>query len=309
MASSGDKIVPGGEEGVQVDFTESAIDAHFLLRGGRPNYENKMFSKAQVEALTVLCDTIFPSLDSEDDQLKSFYGTSASQTGIPQHLAGYMSQRLVHAALGLLRLSLWLLSTWYGTFILCGRLSLSCHFPFFQRFSQILQHRREEIMLSWSHSYWYLLRLLFKGVKFLCCLSFYTKVNEKNENPSWKTMGYYGPDPELSERSKEVPSPCKGPLHDKVIDLDKYNINIADVLLKAGCEVDQGASNLERLWNRKGKKQNQTTTVKCDVVVVGSGSGGGARKGGAQSNCCGKGKILCKEGVILTGRAIAGSDV
>ncbi|KAH9288140.1 hypothetical protein KI387_032257 [Taxus chinensis] len=189
MASSGDKIVPGGDEGVQVDFTESAIDAHFLLRGGRPNYENKMFSKAQVEALTALCDTIFPSLDFEDDQLKSFYGTSASQTGIPQHM------------------------------------------------------------------------------------------NEKNENPSWKTMGYCGPDPKLSERSKEVPSPCKGPLHDKVIDLDKYNINIADVLLKAGCEVDQGASNLERLWNRKGKKQNQTTTVKCDVVVVGSGSGGGVVAG------------------------------
>ncbi|KAH9331226.1 hypothetical protein KI387_003334, partial [Taxus chinensis] len=132
----------------------------------------------------------------------------------------------------------------------------------------------------------------------------FNMVNEKNENPSWKTMGYCGPDLELSERSKEVPSPCKGPLHDKVIDLDKYNINIADVLLKAGCEVDQGASNLERLWNRKGKKQNQTTTVKCDVVVVGSGSGGGVvagvlAKAGHRVIVVEKGKYFARKGLSL----------
>jgi len=91
-----------------------------------------------------------------------------------------MSERLVHAAVGLMKLSLWLLSTWFGTFILCGRLSLCNHFPFFRRFSQILQPRREEILLSWSHSSWYLFRLLFKGIKFLCCLAFYTKVRIKN---------------------------------------------------------------------------------------------------------------------------------
>ncbi|GLJ12149.1 hypothetical protein SUGI_0185470 [Cryptomeria japonica] len=282
---------------------ESAMDAHFLLRGGRPSYENKKYSEAQMEALTALCDTLFPSLDhhaiskndpQENDEIKSFYGTSASQAGIPLHLAGYMSERLVHASLGLLSLALWLLSTWYGTFILCWRLSLSSHFPYFQRFSQVVQYRREKIMLSWSHSYFYLFRQLFKGIKFLCCLTFYTKVDEKNENPSWKAMGYCGPDPELlTQRRKEA---TKGPLHDKVIDMQDVAVNnITETLRKAGCEVTEGSSG-------KGEKKEKSITIKCDVVVVGSGSGGGVVAG-----------VLAKAGhkviVVEKGKYFARNDL
>lgn len=93
MGSYDEKIAPTGDESVQIDMEESAMDAHFLLRGGRPSYENKKYSKAQMEALKALCDTLFPSLDhhaisnsDEEDALKSFYGTSASQAGIPLHV-------------------------------------------------------------------------------------------------------------------------------------------------------------------------------------------------------------------------------
>ncbi|XP_057824869.2 long-chain-alcohol oxidase FAO4A [Cryptomeria japonica] len=302
MGSYGEKIAPSGAEPFQNDMKESAMDAHSLLRGGRPSYENKKYSEAQMEALTVLCDTLFPSLDNhavsnsdEEDALKSFYGTSASQAGIPLHVAGYMSERLAHASLGMLSVGLWLLSTWYGTFMLCGRSSLSCHFPYFQRFSQVGQHRREEIMLSWSHSSFYLFRLLFKAIKCLCCLTFYTKVDEKNENPSWKAMGYCGPDPELlSQRRKEA---TRGPLHDKVIDLqDVAETDIANTLHKAGCEVIEGMS------PGKGKKKEKAITIKCDVVVVGSGSGGGVVAG-----------VLAKAGhkviVVEKGKYFARNDL
>lgn len=289
MDSSG-KNHEGDSEAVAIDLSQLSTGVHDLLRGGRPNYENKMFSESQMEALTALCDTLVPSLDldgmsngnnaRDNDELRSFYGISASSAGIPDHLAGYISERLMHVAVGLMKLSLWLLSTWFGTFIMCGRLSLCSHFPFFQRFSQILQHRREEILLSWSHSYWYLFRLLFNGIKFLCCLAFYTKVDGKNKNPSWGAIGYCGPDPEVSKDMKDP----DGPLHDKVIDLDLAGDNIVNTLRNAGCTVIEGSSELERLWKRNmrnksdGRKKKEIT-IKCDVVVVGSGTGGGVVAG------------------------------
>lgn len=278
---------------VASDLSQSSKGVHDLLRGGKPNYENKLFSESQMEALTALCDALVPSLDldgitnsnnaQDNDELRSFYGVSASSAGIPDYFAGYMSERLMRADVGLMKLALWLLSTWFGTFILCGRLSLCSHFPFFRRFSHILQHRREEILLSWSQSYWYMFRLLFKSIKFLCCLAFYTKVDEKNENPSWRAIGYCGPDPEVSKNMK-ITRDSDGPLHDKVIDLDLAGDNIINTLRNAGCTVIEGCSQLERLWKgrmrrKSDSRKKQSITIKCDVVIVGSGTGGGVVAG------------------------------
>lgn len=88
----------------------------------------------------------------------------------------YLSGKLQHVMLGLLRLGLWLLSTWYGTLILCGYKSMSSRFPYFHKFSQLELRRREEIMKSWSSSYIYLLRQLFVGVKFIVMLAHFTQV-------------------------------------------------------------------------------------------------------------------------------------
>lgn len=91
-------------------------------------------------------------------------------------LGGYFSGKLRHPLLWLLRMVLWLLSTWYGTFILCGRKSLSSQFPYFQRFSQVDVKRREEIVVNWSISYFYHIRILFRTMKFLVHLIFFTQV-------------------------------------------------------------------------------------------------------------------------------------
>ena len=88
----------------------------------------------------------------------------------------YLAARMQHRLQWLLRLALWLLSTWYGTFILCGTKGLSCRFPFFRKFPDIEQRRREEIMLWWSSNSFYLYRLLFRGLKFMVALFYFTQV-------------------------------------------------------------------------------------------------------------------------------------
>lgn len=97
---------------------------------------------------------------------------------MPLQLGGLISERLKHPKKWLMRLALWLLSTWIGTFILCGRGSLSTQFPYFQSFAQVSQQKREEIVVSFSLSYFHLLRMFFKTIKLLTLLVFFTQVNK-----------------------------------------------------------------------------------------------------------------------------------
>lgn len=93
-------------------------------------------------------------------------------------LGGMISERLKHPRLWLTRFTLWFLSTWMGTFILCGRASLRSQFPYFQRFSEVPLEKREQIVLSWSLSYFSLIRMLFLSMKFLTLLLFFTQVSQ-----------------------------------------------------------------------------------------------------------------------------------
>ena len=76
----------------------------------------------------------------------------------------------------LLLLSLWLLSTWFGTFILCGMLSLSTKFPFFHSYPELSLLKQQKVMQSWSLSYLRPLRMLFRTIKLLTLLVFFTQV-------------------------------------------------------------------------------------------------------------------------------------
>jgi len=85
-------------------------------------------------------------------------------------------ERVQHPKKWLIRLTLYLLSTWIGTFILCGLPSISPSFPYFLRFSQISQSKREQIVFSWATSFFYLLRMLFKSIKLVIPLVFFSQV-------------------------------------------------------------------------------------------------------------------------------------
>ncbi|XP_011078909.1 long-chain-alcohol oxidase FAO4A-like [Sesamum indicum] len=256
-------------------------------------YKSSHFSCGQMEALSALCDTLLPSVDV-DGQLhpsfhRQFYQTSASMTATPHHVAELLGGKIEHPKIYLGRLAVGLLSTRIGTFVLCGRKSLCPKFPYFQTFSEVPYEEREQILRSWSTSNFLLLRILFTALKFFTLLLFFTQVNEKGENLSWKAIGYCGPDPGCAKTrilKTSGPQECEekedgasqdelfGPLYKGIINLDQSREEALHKLQSLGFPVSTPHSR-----NRRLMSLNPSFIVKCDAVVVGSGSGGGVVAG------------------------------
>ncbi|XP_058103747.1 long-chain-alcohol oxidase FAO4A-like isoform X2 [Magnolia sinica] len=111
--------------------------------------------------------------------------------------------------------------------------------------------------------------------------------DEKNENPSWKAIGYCGPDPDFINQRRQAQLPEEegtkqgeeaeaerlGPLHRALVDMENPKGIILENLQKAGFTVS--------VHNCKGKNPSPLSplTISCDAVVVGSGSGGGVVAG------------------------------
>ncbi|KAJ8650658.1 hypothetical protein MRB53_003681 [Persea americana] len=254
---------------------------HRLLRGGRFPYANKL-SAREMMSLTAICDTFLPSMDisgTGDESLATFYATSASMAGTPESLGGFLSGRLEHPAISLLRVGLWFLSTWYGTFVMCGFASLSSHFPYFQSFPQLPLKTREKILQSWNFSYFSLLSMFSKCLKYLTLRIFFSQVDENNYNPSWKALGYCGPDPDFTNQTQEAASVSEeelfGPLCKALVDLQNPKQVLLQTFQKAGFPVSV-PSNLRRTIL---SPQPPCLTISCDAVVVGSGAGGGVVAG------------------------------
>lgn len=263
---------------------ENGIQTHRLLRGGKFPYVNTLSSR-QMESLTAICDAFIPSIQvfsgKDDDGDAAFFATSASMTATNENLGGFLSGRVEHPAIPLLRLALWFLSTWYGTFAMCGLASLSSKFPYFQSFPQLPRQRREEILRSWSLASTFLHTMMFDCLKYITLRIFFSQVDENNSNPCWKAMGYCGPDPDFTrkqtaetearERTKEE---RHGPLHRGLVDMENpATVAMSETMRRAGipvsipCHLEMERKTLPRL------------TIGCDAVVIGSGSGGGVVAG------------------------------
>ncbi|KAK1307135.1 Long-chain-alcohol oxidase FAO4A [Acorus calamus] len=265
---------------VDLTLRSNSDDRHGVLFDGRER-NAKTLSSREMDSLTAIADTLLPSMSiditaSRDVSHLALYRTSASMIGTP-HLCGeYMVSKLQHAMLGMLRLALWLLGTWYGTVILCGTKSMSWRFPFFRRLSQLEPRRREEILLSWSFSSFYLFRLLFKGMKFLILLIHFTQVNEKGQNPTWDGIGYCGPDPDFICKAQEKPSLDEKeddhPLRKALVDMEESPM---DALAMAGITFSSAIHRTDKTTFSPMTPK----TIRCDAVVVGSGSGGGVVAG------------------------------
>ncbi|CAL1386681.1 unnamed protein product [Linum trigynum] len=252
---------------------ETAAEYCSRQRPAGDNDHSSQLSAREMEALTALCDTFLPSITmtaakTVDPSVAAFYQTSASMAGTPQRIGRIISERLEHPKVWLVRLAFWLLSTWIGTFLFCGRKSICGRFPFFLSFPQIPLQGREQILLNWSQSYFFLLRMLFKTLKLIILLVFFSQVDEQNENPAWKAIGYPGPDPAAADdhhhstTKEDIYGPlCRGLIH---MNLPK-NI-VADCLHRSGFPAT--------ICRATG-----TFNIKCDAVVVGSGSGGGVIAG------------------------------
>ncbi|GLT81034.1 hypothetical protein SLA2020_524420 [Shorea laevis] len=268
-----------------------------LLCGGEQLLYINSLSSREMESLTAICDTFLPSLDvdisaaGDDTGVADFFGSSASMTGTPERLGGLMSERLNHPKKWLIRMALWMLSTYIGTLILCGRRCLSTDFPFVLTFSQLPQQKKEEILRSWSTSCFHLLRMLFKAMKLLTLVIFFTQVDEKNENLSWKAIGYPGPDPDFKtqkgqrykqngegngkskdEHVIDEKEELLGPLYRGIINLKHPREAVVDDLRRRGFPVSVCTKNTKP---PAGLSNCPSFIIHCDAVVVGSGSGGG----------------------------------
>ncbi|KAL8138704.1 hypothetical protein V2J09_004705 [Rumex salicifolius] len=270
------------EESRAIDLEKQRL---FMEKKG--NYVN-MLSWREMDSLTALCDTFLPSVNPPNDAVRiprvvtvddptvKFFNTSASMAGTPDYIGGLISQRL-RSHVFLTRLTLFFLSTWIGTLILCGKSSLSSKYPFFHKFSELDHETRQKITISWSSSCIKHLRMLFLGIKSLILLAFFTQVDDNNENPSWKAIGYCGPDPDFQAQSTETPkSPPSsledmtfGPLHRCFVNMSSPRETVAQSLRLSGFQVS--------VHPQSPKKP--AMTIRCDAVVVGSGSGGGVVAG------------------------------
>ncbi|KAG0627677.1 hypothetical protein M758_2G219900 [Ceratodon purpureus] len=221
--------------------------------------------------------------------MSAFYGCSASDMGIPEDIAGLLSVLLKPKLLVAIRVFLWLLSTRLGTVILGGRASLIWQFPFCQSFSNLPRSNQETILRRWSLSMFASLRAVYKLFKMITMWAVYTKIEKNGHNRNWKAIGYCGADPQVI-RDRKSSSGCncapRDVLKDIVIETQAAGKSLVKVLDRAGVAVLDDISPLKKLATTKTKRttaipsrlensaQNEVG-ISCDIVVVGSGSGGG----------------------------------
>ncbi|CAK7327285.1 unnamed protein product [Dovyalis caffra] len=246
-------------------------ESHPLLRGGR-NRESKYshgFSSAEMETLSSLCETILPSvspitdLDGKQNQptkaVQAFYRASASQKPTPDEVAELIMKRGLPAAVFLVRLGLWLLSTRLGTFLLCGSLCFGEKWPYIKSFSSISLDKREKVLQKWfKHRFFTPIRIFFAYVKVLSLYVFFSRVGENGDNPAWEAIEYHvGTDKNPDQVPKERP------LQKGLIDTNQEtDSTLLNSLTEKGLKVTQDPR--KNLYKIKG-----------DVVIVGSGCGGG----------------------------------
>eukprot|EP00250_Pteridium_aquilinum_P021541 c25160_g1_i1 orf=131-2668(-) len=185
---------------------------HPLLRGGQPVLPHG-FSKAQMEAFAAVCDTLFPSLSSdeylaslklvsdiqrykalskhEQQLLEDYLQLSASDINLPTEAAGYMTKLLKLSQARRIHLALWLLTTRLGTLILGGKHAIiATSFPFIFNFASLPQHKRHELLRSLSQSWVYFKQELFQFFKGFVCWSMFTKVDAFGVNPMFEAINY-----------------------------------------------------------------------------------------------------------------------
>ncbi|KAM0004147.1 putative long-chain-alcohol oxidase [Helianthus debilis subsp. tardiflorus] len=254
-------------------YDERERECHPLLRGGErdEDYKNGSLCSSEMESLSSLCEVILQplplnSLDhahhgnkKKEESIHLFSTLSGSQHSVPKKVANLIAKRGFLEAVMVVRLVLKLLSTRLGTLFVAGSLCLSHQWPYINKFSEIPLHKREKIVQKWfKHSFLTPIRLGFVFIKSLCLFVFFSQADEKSNNPSWEAIGYH------VDINKDLPNdPKERPLQKGMVEtMDETDDSLVTSLMQKGLDVTENL------------KEN-ICTVKCDVVIVGSGCGGG----------------------------------
>ncbi|KAF6145590.1 hypothetical protein GIB67_037623 [Kingdonia uniflora] len=236
---------------------------HPLLRGGRRDGKKGYahgFSLSELQSLTSICQTLLPSTHeslSNGDIDQSFM-SSASQKTIPDEVEELLMKRGLPEAVFVVKLVLKLLSTRLGTLLLCGSLSFKKSFPYINKFSDISLENRERVLQRWSReTYFTTLRIIFVMLKIFCFFIYLSRTTEDSQNPAWDAMGYQ------LEKEHPIKPKKERPLQKGIVETSyESDTTLVNSLAEKGLKVTED------------RKLN-VFKIECDVVIVGSGCGGG----------------------------------
>ncbi|KAL6292269.1 hypothetical protein ACE6H2_000411 [Prunus campanulata] len=251
-------------------------ECHPLLSGGRRSGEHGKyshgFSSAEMQSLASVCEALLPALplndfcfEGKEEQptnkaVQSFQKASGVQTPIPDEVAELLVKRAFIEAVVLVRVVLWVLSTRLGTLLLCGSLCFGERWPFILNFSSLSLEKREGLLQKWfKHRFLTPIRLAFVYIKFLCLYIFFSRVDKNAENPVWQAIGYH-----VDTDDQNTPTaPKERPLQKGIIEtIYETDTTLLHSLAEKGLTV-------------RHDPQENLYKIECDVVVVGSGCGGG----------------------------------
>ncbi|KAH9681915.1 hypothetical protein WN943_029147 [Citrus x changshan-huyou] len=245
-------------------------NCHPLLSGRRSKAEkhNHGLSSAELLSLASLCEVFLPTLPSVSSEgkedrpsqaLESFYKASGAQAPVPDKVAEIVVKRLLTEGVILIRVVLLMLSTKLGTLMLCGSLCLSEKWPYINNFSSMSLEKREKVLQKWFKNWIFTpVRIAFFILKIFCLFVFFSQLDENGKNPAWEAIDYHAEnDEDVSEVQQERP-------------LEK---GIVETMYETGSTIVQSLTQ-KGLQVTKDSKQN-VYKIKCDVVIVGSGCGGG----------------------------------
>ncbi|KAL7113136.1 hypothetical protein ACP275_04G044800 [Erythranthe tilingii] len=241
-------------------------EAHPLLRGGRRRSTSYThgFSASQIQSLTAICQTIIPPLTDDDDDVitggdlpnhvQAFYSSNG-----PDEVAELIVKRGVPKAVFIVSLVLKFLSSRLGTLVLCGYICFDKNWPFVRTFSELPLKKRESVLQNWSRQTLLLpLRIAFLLLKIITLFIFFSWTDENSNNPAWEAIGYHVE--EILEKQENEPPLKKGVIETMKNEDDS---SLKESLLQKGISVIEDPN------------QKNTYKIKCDVAIVGSGSGGG----------------------------------
>ncbi|KAL3531208.1 hypothetical protein ACH5RR_010530 [Cinchona calisaya] len=236
---------------------------HPLLTRARREGYNHGFSPSEIQSLSAASEAFLPSLPTDNevnqDAFQYFFKASGSQSPFPDEVAELLVKRGIPEGLFVLRIVLKFLSTRLGTLLLCGSLSLKWSWPFVHKFSELSLKKRETILQNWSReTFLFPLRIVFLLIKIMCCYVFFSWTDDNFKNPVLDAIGYN------TEAKQDKSKPKKDrPLEKGIIETGKEN----DSTLKTSL-IQKG------LFVKEDHNEN-TYKIRCDVVIVGSGCGGG----------------------------------
>ncbi|XP_062109370.1 long-chain-alcohol oxidase FAO1 [Humulus lupulus] len=238
----------------------------------------------EMEALKGVCEAFLPSLpniptnNKEEKQLISismamamalasdnnkavnqFLASSGAQPPIPDEIGELLMKRssVIEGRL-IVRALLMMLGTKMGTLLLCGSLCFTPKWPFINTFPAMPLDKREKVLQKWlKHSFFTPLRLAFLYLKVVTFHTFFARVDENGENPTWEAIGYQ------VERDENLPQlPKERPL-------DRGTVQT----------IYEDDTTFLRSLSQKGLNDavlhQNLYKIRCDVLIVGSGCGGG----------------------------------